>query len=123
MDINPIPPVQESRSKEEPATKLAVSQEENPTVDAAPSTGRVEAALGAADLQEDARGMAELLKEAMRELDYTIKFETQEEAGRITLRVIDDSGNVVRVIPQEKFETILDELAAGVQSGLLLNLG
>lgn len=121
MEINPIPPVQESRTKEEPATKLAVSADENPTVEAAPTDTRVEASLGTADVQEEARRMAELLKEAMRELDYTIQFEPQEEAGQIVIRVIDDQGKVVRVIPQDKFEAIRSELAVGGQSGLLFN--
>lgn len=122
MEIHGVPPVQETKAKDEVEPKMAVSAQENPSQEAAPSDHKVEAALGAAEAQEEARRLAELLKEVMSALDYTVKFEPQEDDGTIVLRVLDDKGNLVRVIPQSEFGKLRNELAVGADSGLLLSL-
>jgi uncharacterized FlaG/YvyC family protein len=125
MEFRQIPPVGENRvmvSREEPPPRPAVSPQERPSEGTPQRPEQVGAVPGTPDIHEFAEQLAEILNEAMRNLQFSINFEPDREEGIVTIKVIDGEGRLIRTIPLSKLLSISRRLVAGaVENGILLD--
>jgi uncharacterized FlaG/YvyC family protein len=68
---------------------------------------------------EAAKAMADQIRAFMEDTNHSLQFIPNQQTGRVTIKVLDNSGKVVRQIPPEEF----DRLPAGSETspGLLLD--
>lgn len=70
--------------------------------------------------EEAIRKMAEHINRFMEDMDFSLRFIPDKEAGKVTIKVLDSDGNTIRTIPPEQMATLSSRIGSSI--GMLVNV-
>ncbi|MDP3027959.1 MAG: flagellar protein FlaG [Deltaproteobacteria bacterium] len=70
--------------------------------------------------EEAIRKVAESINRFMEDMDFSLRFIPDKEAGIVIVKVLDSDGNIIRTIPPEELAALTSRIGSSI--GMLVNV-